>query len=464
MAKILIIDDEPVALVLAEHTLAEAGHRVWSSSDPSQVVSLAVAHGVDLIVLDVMMPGISGYEALRSLRKNFRVSGIPILFLSAKSGSEDRIRGLREGADDYLVKPFAPEELVLRVERLVAQAASRRRSTSEVSLEGIEKSVVDGRLVAPLHFGRYKALEVVGEGAMGLVFRCWDPRLKRTVAIKTLRFDKAAAGNRGDLISSLLAEAITVARFNHPNIVSVFDVAEGSETAFMAMEFVDGISLADYLEEGRPLPPSQVIDLGLGVARGLSVAHENRIVHHDVKPGNVLLGFDGSIKVTDFGVAQVITGLVESKDKIFGTPGYLPPETLLNEGYTEAGDLFGLGATLYQCVTGYPAVTGRNLQQLMVNTIQQDVVPPKELADVPDELNDLVLSLLERDSSRRIPNAGEAVIRLRALVDDGPRWVPPQADADRMPLSALQQELTRSRILTPIAPTESIDAREISEL
>ena len=463
MAKILIIDDDPVALVLVEHTLVEAGHWVRTSADPSQVISLAIAHSVDLIILEVMMPAISGYEVLRSLRKDPRAGGTPILFLSAKGDSADRIRGLREGADDYLVKPFAPEELVLRVERLVAQATPARRSTSEVSLEGIGKSVVDGRLVSPLYFGRYKAMEVIGEGAMGLVFRGWDPRLKRTVAIKTLRFDKAAASDRGDLVSSLLAEAITVARFNHPHIVSVYDVAEGSETAFMAMEFVDGISLADHLEEGHPLPPSQVIDLALGVARGLAAAHEHRIVHHDVKPGNVLLGFDGSIKVTDFGVAQVVTGLAKSQDKIFGTPGYLPPETLLNEGYSEVGDLFGLGATLYQCLTGYPAVTGRNLQQLMVNTIQKDVVPPHEMAEVPLELSQLVLALLERNPKRRIPNAAEVVIRLQAQSDDRYQWMPPRQEVERLPLSVEKQNLTRSRILTPIAPTEAIDFEELSE-
>lgn len=461
MARILIVDDDPDVLVLVEHTLTEAGHEVMSSSDPTQVASLATEHAVDAVILDIMMPSVSGYEALHALRQEPQVGGIPILFLSARSDSEDRVRGLREGADDFLTKPFVPEELVLRIELLVGRRPQISQRPTSTTLESLEKSVVDGQVVGQLYLGRYKALEVVGEGAMGLVFRGFDPSLKRPVALKTLRFDRLpGASSRDSMISRLLEEAVTVARFSHPNIVAVYDVADEAEIAFMAMEYIDGISLGDYLEAHSQLASDQVIALGCAIASGLAAAHEHKVVHHDVKPGNVLLGTNGSVKVTDFGVAQMVTVLAKERDKVFGTPGYLPPETLLNEGYDETGDLFGLGAVLYQCLTGKAAISGRNLHQIMLNTVRAPVVPPRQLApDTPPALETLVLDLLEKDPRSRPQKAEEVVKRLQEIADGEIRWIPPSPTTKRRERGASSSS-SKSMILTPMSLTSPMETLE----
>ena len=213
VARILIVDDAPDILILVEHTLVEAGYEVLTQTDATDVARLAAEHAVDGVILDVQMPSISGYQALRSLREDPRVGGLPILFLSGQSDSRDRVRGLREGADDFLSKPFDPEELVLRVERLVSRPALPPQGPQSVLTQDLDRAVVDGQLVSPLYLGRYKALEVVGEGAMGLVFRGWDPSLKRSVALKTVRLDRFVAfDQRQAMISRLLEEAVTVAR------------------------------------------------------------------------------------------------------------------------------------------------------------------------------------------------------------------------------------------------------------
>jgi serine/threonine-protein kinase len=426
MARILVIDDDPDILLIIDHTLTKAGHHVVASSDPSMVAALALEHHVDAVILDVMMPDISGFDALRTLRRQPQTGGVPILFLSARSESEDRVRGLREGADDYMVKPFDLEELVLRIERLVVP----RTPAAPVPSSNLARTLNEGRVVGQIYLGRYQALEVIGEGAMGLVFRGWDPRLKRPVALKTLRLEGlVGAADRDQKIGRLLEEACTTARVNHPNIVSIYDADAGPEIAYMAMEFVDGTTLARYVNEHGRRPPGQAVLLALGIARGLEAAHENRIVHHDVKPGNVLLGRDGSIKVSDFGVAHLVHSLVRPRDKVFGTVGYLPPETLQGEGYDERGDLFALGAILYECLTARRAFGGPSLPLRIYKTVAEEVEPIRDLVpDVPADLERLVLELLRKDPDRRVASAAEVVKSLEAMTDRDLRFEPEIAE------------------------------------
>lgn len=256
--------------------------------------------------------------------------------------------------------------------------------------------------------GRYEILDIVGEGGMGTVFRGWDPRLQRLVALKTIRIGGAASVH-DELYATLLREAVTVARFNHPNIVSVYDLEDSGDVAYLAMEFVDGMSLEALLDEEYRLSYPQVLLIAAKVAAGLAAAHAHGIVHHDIKPGNVLLGADGSIKVTDFGIADFVSSLSKGGTTIFGTPGYLPPETLLGNGYDERGDLFSLGVVLYRCLTGQKAFEADSLLTTAQRTVHHHPPRPSSIVDtIPAEVGDFVMALIEKDPSDR-PASAEAV-------------------------------------------------------
>lgn len=423
MAKVLVSDDDPQILRLVGLVLERAGHEVITTSSPHDVLELASQNGIDAVVLDVVMPEVSGFELLEELRHNPDTADIPILFLSGLGAGADRVRGLSQGADDYLVKPFEPDELVLRVERLISwrQRQPGSREKPAVGLGDDVGSATGGETSDKRYFGRYEVSDKIGAGSMGTVYRGWDPRLERRLALKSVPLDSTALGTqRQELLELLRHEAVTIAKFSHPNIVAVYDMGDAAGSAFVAMELIDGVSMAHYLQQNGAIPPKRLIPLAIGIVSGLIAAHENGVIHRDVKPSNVLLGRDGSIKVTDFGLAYVMSGATSDSTQLYGTPGFVPPEALADEPYTKAGDLFGLGATLYQALTGRHPLAGANLRETILNTMRGEVKPiTEEVPDIPSDLADLVMGLLSVDDKSR--PLGPAVLeRLKraAAVED----------------------------------------------
>ncbi len=313
----------------------------------------------------------------------------------------------------------SPLRELLRAQRRLARVDDKKKTGDEISdLKSVfgvlERSVTDREALAEVFLGRYQVIELIGSGAMGSVFRGWDPKLERSVALKTVRLgslpDAATQSRQRD---QLTREAITVARISHANIVAIYDVQDAPEAAFMAMELIDGTSLENLLWSRSKLSPDEVIPLGAGVARGLAAAHERHVVHRDIKPANLLLGRDGAIKITDFGIAELVSASERGAASIFGTPGYIPPETLRGAGYTETGDLFALGVVLYQCLAGRRPFGGGNVRDIVRATIQ-DPIPPlaARVPGVPPELAELIHRLLERDPTVRPQSAADVAADL----------------------------------------------------
>lgn len=419
MARVLAVDDDIDILLVIQSALETAGHTVVCCSDPHLVRDAIRDQSFDAVVLDVMMPGLSGYELLRRLRSRAESRRTPILFLSARADSEARVRALRKGADDFLAKPFIPEELILRVEQLAnrgSTASSEAAPDEKASRSSLQRTLREKRVIGEVFFGRYQAVDVIGEGAMGLVFRGWDPRLQRPVALKTLRFESLLDENHRHRVTQLVREATTVARFNHPNLVTVYDVGEAAGVPFIAMEYVDGVSLADYLQKHPLIPPSQLIPLAAAIANGLTAAHARDIVHQDIKPGNILLGRDASIKVTDFGVARLLNSMTRHKNEVFGTPGFLPPEALRGNGCGPRGDLFSLGSVLFECLAGEETFAGENMRERIFRTLEDE--PPniqEKVPQAPFELLQLIRELLAKKPEDRPASAEEVARRLAAM-------------------------------------------------
>lgn len=326
----------------------------------------------------------------------------------------------------------------------------------ERSFDLLKQRIRDSEDLGQIFLGRYQVTDLVGSGAMGSVFRGWDDKLRRAVALKTVHLDSEDV-DREKLLASLRDEAAITARIHQANIVTVYDIEDRGTTAFIAMEYVEGTNLRQVLELRRRLPPLDAVALGAGIARGLAAAHSNYLVHHDVKPGNILLGLDGSVKLTDFGVSQSITAATQKKDVICGTPGYLPPECFEGDDYTPASDLWALGVVLWEAVAGRHPFRSRTLRQTIARTLSYQPQPLADLVpETPVAFSEIVAELLDPDPNRRPEDGVVLSRRLDALAGElGAVWVGDLSDV----LAAKERDTKDGATVSvagvpPIEPTQ----------
>lgn len=460
--RVLLVDDEPALLDVMAETLQTAGFSVETAADGQQALARIEVREPDVVVADVDMPGMSGYELCRRVRASGR-DAIPFLFCSGLGSDGSRVEGLAAGADDYLVKPVNAAELILKLTRQVErvrQLGAVRNATREPALTAATLAGMEARLLREstgvVRLGRFELRAILGRGSMGTVFKAWDTKLERWVAIKTVR---AGAGMAdlwdGDLVRGLVAEAAMVARFNHPHVVAVHDVQDATDAAYIVMEYVDGTSL-EHLLRRSPIGTARTVPLLRALASALAAAHAVHLLHRDVKPGNVLLGRDGGIKLTDFGLASFVSSRM--LDTVFGTAGYLPPEALRGNLFEVQGDLFALGAVAYRCLTGRPAFEGRTPPEILASTLRSRVPPLRESCpDAPVELEAIVTGLLEPDPQRRIADAALLTSELaRMCALRGWRWTAPDLGALREgPVaSTLASDVPHAQVLDPRAARE----------
>jgi CheY-like chemotaxis protein len=413
-------------LFLLQKELEAAGFEVWPAASAEAALALLARRGhPHLAVVDIVLPGLDGLALGRRLRQE---SGIPVILLTSIDEEETVARAIEEFTDDYIRKPFRSRELVARVERLYRRVHASGQGDAEAvrkSLDALESCLAERRALDNLFLGRYQVLEVLGTGAMGTVCRGWDPKLQREVALKTVRLAGGVPpARKRDLIETLKREAVALARLSHPNVVVVYDFADAPDAGFIAMEYIEGLSLEDLLERRRQLAPDEVIPLAAGIAAGLAAAHSRGIVHRDVKPANVLLGFDGSIKVMDFGIAGFLAQAQAESGSVFGTPGYVPPESLLGAGHAEPGDLFSLGVLMYNCLAGRLPFRGQDLTKALESTVIGRYEPlAPQVPGLPGALETLVQELLKREPHDRPASAAVVAARLEEMAAGGRlRW------------------------------------------
>ncbi|MFL6110665.1 MAG: serine/threonine-protein kinase [Catenulispora sp.] len=261
--------------------------------------------------------------------------------------------------------------------------------------------------------GRYRLTAEIGGGAMGVVWRARDEVLGREVAVKELRPDAGMSGAQVKQ-SHLRArrEGRIAARLQHPNAVTIYDVAEHDGRPYLIMEFVPSSTLADILATGTVLTPAEVARIGAQLASALAAAHDVGIVHRDIKPGNVLMTNNGTVKLTDFGISRA-TGdaTVTSTGEILGTPAYTAPEVAQGHDVDFPADVFSLGATLYAAVEGSPPFGDEvNAMAVLLRVVRNEIRPPRRAG----MLTDTVLGMLSPEPADR-PTMREARQALEAL-------------------------------------------------
>lgn len=268
--------------------------------------------------------------------------------------------------------------------------------------------------------GRYQVDKEIGRGAMGMVYLGHDPKIGRTVAIKTMMLSQEFEGDKlDDVKKRFFREAETAGRLNHPNIVTVYDVGEDQELAYIAMDYLKGKDLMAFCKPEDLLPARTVFDIVTRVAEALDYAHQQHVVHRDIKPANIIYDQEsGTTKVTDFGVACLTDSSKTKTGTILGSPSYMSPEQLAGKKVDGRSDLFSLGVTLYQMLAGELPFIGDSLASLMYK-ITNEKHPDVRMfrPDLPPCVSKLINKALHKDIERRFQSGTQMADSMRRCYD-----------------------------------------------
>jgi len=295
--------------------------------------------------------------------------------------------------------------------------------------------------------GRYLVESELGRGGMATVFKGTDTVLGRPVALKVLSPQYSGDAN---FVTRFRREAQAAARLNHPNLVSVYDTGTDDGIHFIVMEYVEAKTLADYLAGGGRIMPERSIEIAEAVCDALSVAHAHGIIHRDIKPANIMITAKGDVKVTDFGIARVISGAdtLAQTAAVLGTASYLSPEQAQSQPVDQRSDIYSLGVALYEMVTGSPPFSGDSPVMVASKHVLEQPTPPSKLnADVSPELEAVIMKAMAKNPDNRYQDADEMRADLeRARLGQGVQATP------LMPESARTQRIAPAGPPTAVLP------------
>jgi len=262
--------------------------------------------------------------------------------------------------------------------------------------------------------GRYQIVSELGRGSMGVVYQGFDPIIGRTVAIKTMLTEGFAPAEFEEYKARFQREAQSAGILAHPNIVTVYDFGEDSGVLYLAMEFLEGKSLQALVEEQTILPVETIIPMYEQVCSALDHAHRHRIVHRDIKPANIMILESGLVKVTDFGIAKMMSMGMTQAGQILGTPNYMSPEQVKGRSVDGRADIFSLGVILYELVTGEKPFGGQNITTVIYKIINENPISPRELdATIPVGLSYVIQKALAKSQDERYQTCRELAEDLR---------------------------------------------------
>jgi serine/threonine protein kinase len=276
--------------------------------------------------------------------------------------------------------------------------------------------------------GRFEIVSTLGRGAQGTVYLAQDTRLKRRVALKTLRVEHVDPAERAHATEVMLGEAHIVGQLSHPNIVALFDAGEEEGSPYLVFEFVEGKTLGDLIRTRGTLAPADAVKVACGMLAAMDYAHEAGVVHRDLKPANVMMTRDDTPRIMDFGIASFHgeTEVAEpGKQSVSGTPSYMAPEYLGGAAFTPRCDVFAAGMVLYEMLTGSPAIKGDNAYQTMFAMVKQEYPRPSTRNPAVDEkLEAIVMRALEKDPQARYASASAMLEALKAYANPQPVAAP----------------------------------------
>lgn len=422
---ILIVDDNDLVVETFRAYLEHEGYRVLSARSGERALQRVRDEVVDLMLLDIKMPGLSGLEVLTAVRRMRTFEELPVIMATGNGQSQDMVKAFELGANDYVVKPFDFPVVLARI-----QTRLQGRPTTEPSAAARALGQMGpGTLLD----NRFLLQEPIGRGQFGIVFKAKHLQLERPVAVKVL---KAGVEEPEDLTARFLQEGRSACRLDHPNAVRVLDFSVTEEgIPFLVMEFLEGHSLDVELRRAGRLSVSRVREILLPVCAVLAEAHASGVIHRDIKPQNIFLHRHRRrevVKVLDFGVAKLVHDSMLGQRLTLegigpGTPLYMAPERFEEKPYDGRADVYSLGVVMYELFSGHPPfidLTDSNPIRLALRHLDEAPVSLRQkVPGLPAAVDELVLSTLAKDPEKR-PQAADLQRRLEEVVGDAKPTAP----------------------------------------
>lgn len=316
--------------------------------------------------------------------------------------------------------------------------------------------------------GRYKILEMIGGGGMSNVYLAHDMILDRDVAIKVLRYDFS---NEDDLHRRFQREALSATSLTHPNIVNIFDVGEDGDIHYLVMEYVKGKTLKQYIVDSAPLHPYEAVEIMKQLTSAISNAHQNQIIHRDIKPQNILMDDEKNVKITDFGIAMALSATSFTQtNSVLGTVHYLSPEQARGGTATKKSDIYALGIVLYELLTGKLPFSGESAVSIALKHLQTETPSVREVQpSIPQSLENVVMKATAKDPQHRYRTVEEMQHDLETVLspermeeksfvtpyDDGATKAMP---ALKVPHSGASDDLQATKMIPNTVETNPVDS------
>jgi serine/threonine protein kinase/ActR/RegA family two-component response regulator len=426
---LLVVDDNEMNRDLLSRRLERKGFRVLTAVDGLQALDTIAGSAVDLVLLDVMMPGVTGLDVLRAVRETRSPVELPVIMVTAKDESSDIVQALELGANDYVTKPIDFPVVLARVQtqlRLKTGATTQAvPGPPHAPAMPPGAAAMDVKPAAVLA-GKYRIESKLGSGAFGVVYRATHVALDHPVAVKILQHNVLLSDDRSDALARFRREGISTCRVNHPNAVTVIDFGvTDNGVAYLVMELLEGKTLAEALKEQGTFSPSRCLEILAPICAVLEEAHASGVVHRDIKPANIFLhGIRGEeiVKVLDYGIAKLVGSASDEhatmtmEGSLLGTPAYMAPERVSNKPYDGRADVYSVGVMLYQMLVGHPPFKAQDPVALAVQQMNAAPPPPRDVnPDIPSAVEAVVLEALTKDPELR-PTASLLAQRFASAV------------------------------------------------
>ncbi|MBT9587043.1 protein kinase [bacterium] len=400
---LLVVDDNRISRELMHRRLIREGYEVVVAECGNSTLEAVALHPIDLILLDLNMPDMSGIEVLETLRRRFSAIELPIIMVSSSDDWPTIVKTIDQGCNDYFTKPVQFEILFAKVRHLLRL---RPRTLVLDPQEDIPLDLPAGFTTGE-RVAHYWLEGSLGKGGMGEVFRAQDTRLLRQVALKLI----ADEPKPGQALQRFITEARALARVDHPGVVKIYEIGL-QPCRFIAMELIEGRLLSEALKRIADIPT--IVKLFIQLLEALEAIHLEGVVHRDLKPHNVMVTLDGTLKIMDFGLARTHEIDPLNGDSLYGTPHYMAPEAFNPAlGHVDAqSDLFAVAVMLYECLHGDHPFPAKNLGELILALGTHDPEP----LDVSVELWLAIQRGMRREKKLRFATAREFAQALRQAI------------------------------------------------